>query len=382
MFLESNPKITRLTLTDFRTYPFVRFETNEQFIVFTGPNGTGKTNILEAITTLNIGRGLRGASSSELARKDPNDMASTSQRLWAVHAKVENNKIISDIACGRDPNALEKGMEKRITMINGQRTRKQKDLANILTCHWVTPQMTKLFLEGNSSARNFFDRMIFNVDNNHASHLSKYEYTLKERQNILTKQHSSLINETWLDIIEDNIVKQGVAIAAARLSFLDKLNPISKIGHDPFAGAEVKINGTIENKLLTNPAIEVEEFFRGKLKENRQKDTLSNRNNFGTHKTTFTIFHAQKNQPAKLSSTGEQKALLISLILSNATLQTQITAKTPILLLDDIIAHLDNTRTDALFEHLQSFNSQCWLTSTEKSSFNSLPKDECKYFDI
>ncbi len=341
-------------------------------IVLSGGNGAGKTNILEALSLLTPGRGLRGAKPIEIQKHD-------SAEEWAIAAQIKTPHSNIKIGTG-----LERESEKRRIRINGQNVKSQAALSEYLSCIWLTPQMDRLFLDSASHRRRFFDRLIFAFDQGHSTRLNRYDNALSQRSKILkdARGNNTTPDATWLEGLESQIAETGIAIAAARLDFVERLqSACNNENHEHFPLATLEINGTIEELLQKSPALEVESLFKYQLKESRKTDMYTGGAATGPHKSDLKVTMAAKSMPAAGCSTGEQKALLIGIIIAHARLITAERGRPPILLLDEIAAHLDKQRRAALYDILGSLNTQVWLTGTDKNLFSTI-KNTAAFFEI
>jgi len=356
--------VSRLALTDFRNYRSARLDLDAGPVVLTGPNGAGKTNLLEAVSFLSPGRGLRAARLGDIDRQCGAD-DETPAAGWAVAATVETRRGTLKIGTGRDPSAS----ERRVVRIDGEPARSQAALGEVLGLTWLTPQMDRLFTEAPSGRRRLVDRLVLALDPAHAARVAAYEHALRERSRLLREGPSDPV---WLDALDEAMAAQGVAIAAARREAVERLDEECSTAKGPFPRARLRLVGTVEGWLDTMPALAVEERFRSTLAENRQFDALAGGATIGPHRTDLSVTHAEKGIAAEGLSTGEQKALLIAIVLAHARLQQQSRGEPPLLLLDEVAAHLDGARRAALFEALLGFESQVWLTGTDALLFAPL----------
>lgn len=383
-FTSEKSGVTRLTLTDFRNYAYLRINAHMGPIVITGENGTGKTNILEAISFLTPGRGLRGARLADIKRITPALISDEyqptviSNACWAVSALV--NKADEEIEIG---TAVEKSLreisddesksfERRIVKIDGQKVSSQSELGKYLSAIWITPQMDRLFRGGSQPRRSFLDRLVYAFDVEHAKRTANFEHMYKEWYQLLKSGHN---DDNWLLSLEEGMSALGVAIAAARREQIAKLNTF--IEHEPdgvFPNVRLELEGTIEKLLNKLPALEVEDFYRELLKKQR-RNILYNDNIDGINRTDFKVYYRKKGMPAELCSTGEQKSLLISIILAQTKCQTLDKGFAPVLLLDEVVAHLDDIKREALLEKVRDLGLQAWITSTDPTLFSSLKND-------
>lgn len=356
--------IRSLQLHSFRCYDGVRLDGLASGpVVLTGPNGAGKTNVLEAVSLLSPGRGIRGAKISEMQRRD-------AMAAWAISAEAETPFGTTRIGTGLDANSM---TEKRIVRINGETVKAQTALAEYLACVWLTPQMDRLFIDGSSSRRKFLDRLIFAFDPGHAGRVTRYENAMSQRSKIL--RESERPDPVWLDGLEAQMAETGVAIAAARSEFLVILQRAcdqQDVAETLFPRALMSLRGTIEELLSRAPALEVEDMFRYQLRESRSVDARTGGAATGPHKADLAVTYADKDMPADQCSTGEQKALLIGMTLAHSRLMAAERGAPPILLLDEVAAHLDENRRAALYDILLGLGGQVWMTGTDAHLFAAL----------
>lgn len=365
--------IRSLQLTHFRCYDGARLDgLTSGPVVLTGPNGAGKTNVLEAVSLLSPGRGLRGARVLEMQRRD-------APSPWVISAEAETPFGSVRIGTGLDAQAA---TEKRIVRINGETARAQTALAEYLACVWLTPQMDRLFIEGSSSRRKFLDRLIFAFDPGHAGRVTRYENAMSQRSKILRENERP--DPVWLDGLEAQMAETGVAIAAARREFLSVLQGAcdqGDIAETLFPRAFMALRGTIEELLGQAPALEVEDMFRYQLRESRGMDARTGGAATGPHKADLAVTYAAKDMPADQCSTGEQKALLIGITLAHSRLMAAERGAPPVLLLDEVAAHLDENRRAALYDILLALGGQVWMTGTDALLFDSL-KARAHFFHV
>ena len=351
--------IASLKLYNFRCYQQAALEElSSGLIVLHGPNGAGKTNVLEAISLLSPGRGLRGAGILDIQCRE-------SGRPWAVAASLEGGPLTIQLGTGLDPQS-----EKRIIRINGETAKSQSALADYLACVWLTPQMDRLFIDSSRERRKFLDRLVFAFDPGHSGRVTRYENAMAQRSKLLKEgQH----DPSWLDGLESQMAETGVAIAAARLDFIQRLQAACDNNYSVhFPASKLSATGTLEELLKNAPALEVEEMFRYQLQQSRTRDAETGGAASGPHKGDLAVTYAAKNMPAEQCSTGEQKALLIGIVLAHARLIAAERGAPPVLLLDELAAHLDEGRRAALYELLQDLGGQVWLTGTDESLFAAI----------
>ncbi len=358
--------VTRLRLTDFRCYATLRLEVDARPVVLAGPNGAGKTNLLEALSFLAPGRGLRRARLDSVDRHD-------GQGPWAVAATVEGPHGPVEIGTGR----TEEG-ERRIVRIGGETARSQAALAEHVNIVWLTPSMDRLFLGGAAERRRFLDRLVYGFDPAHAGRVAGYENAMRQRARLLREgcRHAA-----WLDALEQAMAERGVAVAAARRDMATRLARACTIATGTFPKATIAAVGTVEDWLAEAPALEVEERLRRALADNRQRDAESGSTAIGPHRSDLAVAERTRGIPAQQCSTGEQKALLISIVLADARLRAAERGATPILLLDEVAAHLDRRRREDLFAEIVDLGAQVWLAGTDAGLFAPLG-DAAQFFAV
>jgi DNA replication and repair protein RecF len=356
--------VTRLVLTDFRNYREARLTLGTEPVVLTGPNGAGKTNLLEALSFLAPGRGLRGVKLSEIDRRQTTERDRPTEG-WAVSAVVETRRGTFRVGTGRDATVG----ERRVIRIDGEPVRGQAKLGERLGLAWLTPSMDRLFTEGSSGRRRFLDRLVLGLDPAHATHVAAYEQALRERARLL---RDGPAEPAWLSALEEVLAERGVAVAAGRREAVERLDRACAAAEGPFPRARLRLVGTIEGWLEIMPALAAEERLVVALAANRQNDAQAGSISIGPHRSDLAVVLAEKGIAAELASTGEQKALRISIILAHARLQRTLRGEPPVLLLDEIAAHLDASRRAALFEALLRLDSQAWLTGTDEALFTPL----------
>ncbi|MFA4994515.1 MAG: DNA replication/repair protein RecF [Bdellovibrionales bacterium] len=354
--------ISQITLSNFRNYGSLRLCVDGAPIVLTGANGSGKTNLLEAISLLVPGRGLRHSSLSELqntAKAEP----------WAVAIELATNTGSLRIGTGRDNAVNDSEGERRLVHIDGKPTRGQSLLAEHIAMAWITPDMDRLLAEGVSVRRKFLDRLVYSFDPAHGGRVRVYEKAMRERLCLLREGRADAL---WLSALENEMAQAAVAIAAARRHMIDCLRTAIAEGGEAFPRAEVDVRGTAEDMLKNMPALPVEDALRTAFVRAREEDAMRGTCAVGAHRSDLRVRHCEKNCPAELCSTGEQKALMIALMLAYVRLLSETRRMTPLFLLDDIAAHLDDFRREALFEEILSIGAQVWFTGTDAETFAPL----------
>lgn len=336
--------LTRLALTDFRNHSAAMLEPAANFVVLTGENGAGKTNILEAVSLLVPGRGLRGAALADMARSDGPGGFAVAGRLGDV-----------DLGVG----ALATAPDRRLVRINGAPA-SASALSEWLSIVWLTPAMDRLFVEGAGERRRFLDRLVLALAPAHARHTTRYDAAMRQRNRLLAEDIPA--DPEWLAALEAQMAEHGAAIAQARSALIGALGErIAASAEGPFARAALELEGWHDRGNL-----------QGELAQGRARDAAAGRTLAGPHRSDLSVTHLAKGQAAARCSTGEQKALLLGIILAHADLVAEQAGRRPILLLDEIAAHLDPVRRGALFEGLAAGGGQVWMTGTEPGLFAGL----------
>ena len=347
--------VTRLVLNDFRNFPNVELSLDSRPVVLTGANGAGKTNLLEALSMLAPGRGLRGARLQDLDRND------TIRAMgWALSARLSSPFGPCEIRVRRQE-------QRRDVTIDDQGVKSQSALAENLSVLWLVPSMDRLFADRASARRRFLDRIVFGIDARHAQRLSAYERALRERAQLL-RSGASRADRTWLAALERNMGEQGIAVAAARRATVSRLRRILEIDSGPFPTADVVLSGQVCDWLDEMPAVDAEARLAASLAETRVRDGESGGASIGPHRDDLIV--CKGSLPAVHCSTGEQKSLVISVFLAGARLLSSESSRQPIILLDDAGAHLDSDHRAALFDALTEFGGQAWLTGTDRTQFD------------
>jgi len=356
--------VQKLTLHHFRNYPHVVFEAENGPVVLTGENGVGKTNILEALSLLSPSRGLRGAKTNDL------HPITAPEQPWALNFSLKSAQDDTQINIG----SLD---QKKVVYVNGTLT-PMGHLPQFIKVLWLTPFMDQLFLEPPSKRRAFLDKLVAYYEPTHAPHLRQLDLALRERRQLL-KDPSP--DPTWLSILEERISHESVILIATRRQFLQELNRLTQNASSGFPKAFSTLIGPIETWLQDASALDVEGRIMETLKKNRPKDTYSNTCHLGAHVSDLYVTHLDLKRPASLCSTGEQKALLLSIIMAYARLNVYTFGQTPLVLLDEVVAHLDQRRRAHLFEEIQHLGMQAWMTGTDVALFEPL-KNKGQFFNI
>lgn len=382
--------VERLTLTDFRNYANLRIDAELTPVIIYGENGSGKTNILEAISFLSPGRGLRGARLADIKRFVPQiDLSKEINYIspinWAVSADIVNNGDFYHLATAVEKNLKEsddsddtKIFERRIIKIDNCKISSQAELGKYLSAIWITPQMDRLFRGGSQPRRSFLDRLVYAFDLEHAKRTANFEHLYREWYRLIK---SGRADSYWLDSLEESMATTGVAIAAARREQIARLNAfVENEPDDVFPSVILELDGIIEKALDEKPAVVVEEFYKDLLEKQRRL-VLQNDSVDGVNKSDFKVYFKKKGMPADLCSTGEQKSLLISIILAQTKCQMLHKGFAPVMLLDEVAAHLDDIKREALLEKITSLNLQAWITTTNPELFDSL-REQAQFLEI
>lgn len=359
--------IGRIALTNFRSYAAASIDVGPAPVVLLGANGAGKTNLLEAVSLMAPGSGLRRASYAEMAR-----MAGRGD--WAVAARVNARDGVVDIGTGQRPAASSSDPSRgRIVRIDGE-TVGAAQLADYVDIVWLTPAMDGLFTGPGAERRAFLDRLVLCFDAGHAPVSARFERAMRQRNRLLEENGDRVL----LDALEMQMAETGVAIAAARLEAVSALQSISderreRNAASPFPWFTLALEGTLEAELVSQAAVDVEDRYRDRLFRARDRDRGAGRTLEGPHRSDLVVGHGPKSMPARLSSTGEQKALLMGLVLAHASLIAgRRDGAPPILLLDEIAAHFDADRRAALFAEILELRAQAWMTGTDTAAFAAL----------
>ena len=420
--------LSALTLSHFRSHRRTVLETDGRPVAIYGPNGAGKTILLEAVSLFSPGRGMRRAALEDIQCKiqgniqdeiqgrpgqqvleipanhandsqyidsqnkvgpdqsvvplapDPMDSIDTMsgrQAPWAVSAlikdRIQGQERENRLGTGVDPQ----GGKKRLIRINGETVSSQAALGQHLSVFWLTPQMDRLFIDPASERRRFLDRMIISLDPAHTGRTGRYEKAMSQRSKLL---RDGVRDDRWLNALEAQMAETGVALAATRKDFVARLAACTqRFVHPDFPQSDLCLNGFLEDQLDNLPALELEERFQHALCHSREADSYTGGAAIGPHRSDFTLIYRAKKMVAGQCSTGEQKILLTALVLAHARLVAVERGLPPLLLLDEVTAHLDENRRHSLFQILRDIGGQVWLTGTDKSLFSGL---DARYFMV
>ena len=346
--------IKSLYIENFRNHKSLEIQASKSSIVIHGENGTGKTSILEALSIFSYGKGLRNSKFLEMIKKD--------QEMFCVSISIQGeNKILSELK-----SIYNKNTKSRQIYVNGKEKKNLKQLRQGFPMLWITPYDEKIFTGSSTSRRAFFDRLVANFDVSHNLRINSYNKLLQQRSKILKNRNQDI---SWLDAIEDQLSKLAVSICSSRLDILGRLSGFLSMKIKGFPNLRIDFSESIENNLYSEPAVRVEEKLKLKYMESREIDLLLGGSMHGCHKTELLCYNLEKNMPADMCSSGEQKLLLVTIILSCAKALKKSFKISPIMLLDEIFTHLDQIKRSLLFKELMSLGSQLWITTTETDNF-------------
>jgi DNA replication and repair protein RecF len=373
-------RICRLALTNFRNYRAAVIAPRAGLVALTGPNGAGKTNVLEAISLLSPGRGLRraqldeigftegGGASDDTEAGDRGGSPLSSSLSWAVSAEIDGALGVAVLGTGVEPGASADALSRRYR-IDREPAASATAFSDHVRVVWLIPSMDGLFLGPASERRRFLDRLVLAVDATHGARVTALERALRSRNRLL---ENPAPDARWLDAAEREAAEVAAAVAAARAETMRRLAAAlatKREAQSGFPTAAIALDGLLEEMVLSEPAVEVEDRYRALLKANRARDAAAGRTLEGPHLTDLAVRYREKGVSAANASTGEQKALLIGLVLAHAALVADMTSTAPLILLDEVVAHLDPDRRAALFDALERLGSQVWMTGADPAAF-------------
>jgi DNA replication and repair protein RecF len=362
----TSARVLRLTLTNFRNYHSASLAAGEKMVVLVGPNGAGKTNLIEAISFLAPGRGLRRATLDEVAFAEGDGS-------WAVAAEIEGALGLATLGTGVERTLEEGAALARKFRIDREPATSAAAFADHLRVVWLIPAMDSLFTGAPSERRRFVDRLALAVDAEHGSRLNALERSLRSRNRLLEDPRP---DTHWLDAVEHETAELAVAVAGVRVETMRRLQSVLALRKDTaFPPAEIALEGWMEKLIPAHPAREIEERYRTVLRDNRARDAAAGRTLDGPHLTDLAVRYAAKGIAAADASTGEQKALLIGLVLAHARLIAEMSGFAPVLLLDEVVAHLDPSRRAALHAELAALGAQVWMTGADPALFAEVGGD-------
>ncbi len=359
------PRVRRLVLADFRSYASLDIDLDARLVALSGDNGAGKTNVLEALSMFSPGRGLRRAELGEMARQGGSGG-------WAVSIELESGEALTQLGTGLDPT--EAGA--RRCRIERAPVGSARAFADHVRVVWLTPAMDGLFSGAAGERRRFLDRLVLAVDAEHGSRVNALERALRNRNRLL---ENGLRDRAWLDAAERELAEVAVAVTAARFETVSHLAALAAVGREEasaFPWADVRLDGELDRSLAEGrPALEIEDDYRDMLARNRPRDAAAGRTLLGPQASDLVVAHGPRAMPAARCSTGEQKALLVGLVLAHARLVASMSGLAPLVLLDEIAAHFDPTRRAALYASLERLGAQVFLTGADPGQFKDVPRD-------
>lgn len=358
------PSIDRLQLTNFRTYSSLKLDVTKKLVVLTGNNGAGKTNILEAISLLSPGRGLRRAGNQEIE-------AAPAKKGFAVSARIKSDDHSVNVGTSLEPD-LDGIRMRRCFSIDRERVSSSRRFCDYVRLVWLTPEMDRIFTGPANERRRFLDRLVLTVDADHGARANSYAVALRNRNKLL---EAGATHAKWLDSLEIEIAQLGIAIAAARGETVARLNELiqdTRNSASPFPWAVLNVNGGVDDLVRDLPAIDAEDQLCRQLAMSRTADARAGRALIGPQTSDLNVINGLKSIPVALSSTGEQKALLTGMILAHSSLVAAMSGQAPIVLLDEIAAHFDPIKRNALFQELQDLGAQTWMTGADERLFDEI----------
>jgi DNA replication and repair protein RecF len=362
--------VRQLRLTEFRNYRQARIDLAPTPVVLTGENGAGKTNLLEAVSFLTPGRGLRRSRLDEIRRQSRPGETPASPG-WAVAAvlDVPDGRVVIGTGLEMAPTAGEGEAGRRVVRIDGRAASSQLALGEHVVAIWLTPQLDRIWLDGPGNRRRFLDRMAAAFYPAHAGSLAAYDQAMRQRARLLAEGRS---DAHWFAAVEDTMARHGVALTVARLDLVARLDQAARLGVGPFPRASLALSGEVEAWVAGMAALDAEDRLRARLAANRGIDQQAGITTCGPHRADLAVRHLDRDIPAAEGSTGEQKAVLVAIVLAHARLAALARGRPPLLLLDEIAAHLDARKRAALFTEIVALGAQAWMTGTDISTFSPL----------
>lgn len=363
--------VRQLRLTDFRNYRQLRLDCDTAPVVLVGDNGAGKTNLLEALSFLAPGRGLRRARLDEVCRRPDRKVAREEEAAtaWAVAATLDTPDGRLAIGTGLEPARTEGGLPRRVVRIDGRPAASQTALGHHVAAVWLTPQLDRLFLDGAGERRRFLDRLVTALHPEHAGDVAAYENAQRQRARLLGEGNR---DPHWFTALEDTMARHGVALATNRADTVHRLDAAARLGVGPFPRAALAMAGEVDGWIASMAALDAEDRLRAELAASRLRDAEAGTTCVGPHRSDLAVRHLDLDLPAAEGSTGQQKAILVSIALAHARLVALSRGKPPLLLLDEIAAHLDAERREALFDEVVALGVQSWMTGTDAALFKPL----------
>ncbi len=349
-------QISRIVLSNFRNFTSKKISFDRPLVLLAGNNGVGKTNILESLTLLGRGTSLRGADFEEIiAEKAP---------AFAIYAEFSDHEFIEKIGISFERNSKKKNVEVNGEPLSSKRQSEMRSQLVNFIC--LTPQLEQLFILGKSERRDYLDKIVSDIDSQHLTRINNYQKLLRERLLILQKYGTQKSGEKWLDVIENQIVELGMAIASARIEAIDFFNRAIASFTSNFPKPKLQVSGDIEENVMKQSAVQLEEIYKNKLRENRSVDLANFKTNFGVHRSDFDAIFSEKNMSAMRSSTGEQKSIMIGITLARAKISANYKNQPTMLIFDEVVSHLDEKRKSDLFAEVKMSALPAFFSATSK----------------
>ncbi len=355
-------QIKKIILTNFRNFLSKKIEFSRPLVLLAGNNGVGKTNILEALTLLGRGTSMRGSDFEEMIFDDRFSQEKKPQ--FTIYAELSDHEFIEKIGI-----SFSLAQKKKIIEINGEpcSSKRQSESRNyLINFICLTPQLEQLFILGKSERRDYLDKIVCDIDSQHLTRINNYQKLLRERLLILQKYSAQKAGEKWLDVIENQIVELGIAIASARIESVDFFNRAISSFSSNFPKPKLQVTGDIEESVMKQSAMLIEEIYKNKLRENRLIDLANFKTNFGVHRSDFDAIFLEKNMSAMRSSTGEQKSIMIGITLARAKISANYKNQPTVLIFDEVVSHLDEKRKSDLFTEVKMSKLPTFFSATSK----------------
>jgi len=355
-------QIKKIILTNFRNFLSKKIEFSRPLVLLAGNNGVGKTNILEALTLLGRSTSMRGSDFEEMIFDD--QILKEKKPQFTIYAELQDHEFIEKIGI-----SFSSAQKKKILEINGEpfSSKRQSESRNyLINFICLTPQLEQLFILGKSERRDYLDKIVCDIDSEHITRINNYQKLLRERLLILQKYGAQKVGEKWLDVIENQIVELGMAIASARIEGVDFFNRAISSFSSNFPKPKLQVSGDIEESVMKQSALHIEDIYKNKLCENRSLDLANFKTNFGVHRSDFDAIFSEKNMSAMRSSTGEQKSIMIGITLARAKISANYKNQPTVLIFDEVVSHLDEKRKSDLFAEVKMSQLPAFFSATSK----------------
>ena len=364
-------QIKKIILTNFRNFLSKKIEFSRPLVLLAGNNGVGKTNILEALTLLGRSTSMRGSDFEEMIFDD--QILKEKKPQFTIYAELQDHEFIEKIGISFSSAQKKKTLEINGEPFSGKRQSESRNYLINFIC--LTPQLEQLFILGKSERRDYLDKIVCDIDSEHITRINNYQKLLRERLLILQKYGAQKVGEKWLDVIENQIVELGMAIASARIEGIDFFNRAISSFASNFPKPKLQVSGDIEESVMKQSALHIEDIYKNKLRENRSLDLANFKTNFGVHRSDFDAIFSEKNMSAIRSSTGEQKSIMIGITLARAKISANYKNQPTVLIFDEVVSHLDEKRKSDLFAEVKMSQLPAFFSATSK---NLLPSQYLK----